>query len=331
MKFNKVFSDRLRHCYALLHLKNECKDYIVVASEEDDACYAYDLNNHYQRTTVWEHVGGTMTAVQIPGTLNFLATQRFYPGFNSKSCRIVKETFNGLDWDQQVIGDFPYVHRFDIVPNAENTGYWFIGCSIANSKTDTDDWSDPGKIWVGKYDDKKNTITCLRALDQRITKNHGYRRMNGYSYITGVEGIFKLVFPDENNDWQLIKVSDRETSDIYEADINNDGCPEYLTIEGFHGPSLRISDSNFKTISVQKNLTPFGHAIWGGNLAGKNCFIFGWRDGDRNLEILSEDFKAQLIDTDVGPSNVLVYSKQGHQYILSANREISEVAVYEVE
>lgn len=94
-----------------------------------------------------------MTLVRIPGTMNFLATQRFYPGFNSARCRIVKETFNGNGWDQSIVGDFPYVHRFDIIPH-EN-GLWFVGCSIANSKKNTDDWTDPGKVLVGNYNDNK--------------------------------------------------------------------------------------------------------------------------------------------------------------------------------
>ncbi len=94
--------------------------------------YAYDLNNNYKRITVWPDIGGTMTMVPIPGTLNFVATQRFYPGFNSSQCRIVKEIFNGTNWDQTVVGDFPYIHRFDLI--SHDGGLWFVGCSIANSK-----------------------------------------------------------------------------------------------------------------------------------------------------------------------------------------------------
>lgn len=331
MNFKKIFTDQLDHCYAIMRVKEQGRDFLIVASEENQPCYAYDLDNKFARTTVWPDVGGTMTMVSLPGTLNFLATQRFYPGFNSAKCRIVKEIWNGHDWDQKVIGAFPYVHRFDIVPKESGQGYWFIGCSIANSKKNTDDWSDPGKIWVGEYDEKQEKITNQRALNVRITKNHGYKRMAGYSLITGVEGIFKLTWPTASSDWKLEQLSSNETSDIFSADINDDGKKEYLTIEGFHGPYLRISDHQFNTIARSEADTPFGHAIWGGKLGDKEYFVFGWRAGEQNLELIKNDhLDSQLIDQHVGPSNVTVYEKDGKQYLFAANREANEVAVYAI-
>lgn len=332
MKFSKIFKDQLDHCYAIMRMNAKGRDFLVVASEEAQPCYAYDLDNDFARTTVWSNVGGTMTMVQIPDTLNFLATQRFYPGFNSPNCRIVKETWNGKDWDQKIIGEFPYVHRFDIIPKQSGKGYWYVGCSIANSKKDVDDWSDPGKVWVGEYDDEQEKIINQHALDIRITKNHGYKRMNGYSFITGVEGIFKLNWPVDGKDWEIEQLTNYETSDIFSADVNQDGKNEYLTIEGFHGPYLRISDSDFNQISRSNAETPFGHAIWGGRIGNREYFIFGWRAGKQDLELITSDhLDSQLIDEKVGPSNVLVYEKNGRQYLFSANREVSEVAVYAID
>lgn len=330
MIFSKSFEDQLDHCYAVMRLHAKGRDFLVVASEENQPCYAYDLDNNYNRLTVWPDVGGTMTMVQIPGTLDFLATQRFYPGFNSNKCRIVKQVWNGTDWDQKVVGDFPYIHRFDLIPGG-NGKLLYVGCSIANSKKDTDDWSDPGKVWVGEYDALTDKIVNQRALDIRIHKNHGYKRMDGYSFITGVEGVFKLDWPTKGRDWKLTKLVDRETSDICAADINGDGLDEYLTIEGFHGPYIRIMDSKFKTLSQSGANTPFGHALWGGELFGRNYFIFGWRAGDMDLELITDDhLKSEMIDRHVGPSNVLVFKKADKTYILSANREANQVAVYEV-
>ena len=42
-------------------------------------------------------------------------------------------------------------------------------------------------------------------------------------------------------------------------------------------------------------------------------------------------FTADLLDSDVGPANVLHYTNNGEDYILSANREIDEIALYKVE
>lgn len=331
MKFTKVFSDQLDHCYAIMRLTDQTHDYVIVASEEKQPCYAYDLNNDYKRTTVWPDVGGTMTLVQIPGTLNFLATQRFYPGFNSAACRIVKETFNGTDWDQTIVGDFPYVHRFDIIQH--DGGLRFIGCSIANSKKNTDDWSDPGKVWVGDYDDNAETVNNLHALDFTLTKNHGYKNMNGYSLITGVQGVYRVDYPTTNEDWKLTRLVSEETSDIATADVNGDGKDEYFTIEGFHGPYTRIYDNQFNTLYKSEAVSPFGHAIWGGLIGSKNYFVFGYRDGKQDLEVISFDnnkINIQLVDKQVGPSNATVYEKDGTQYLLSANRESDEVAIYKI-
>lgn len=331
MDFKKIFKDKLDYCYAIMRMNALGRDFIVVASEENQPCYAYDLDNDFARTTVWPDVGGTMTMVHLPGTLNFLATQRFYPGFNSATCRIVKEVWNGQGWDQVIVGAFPYVHRFDVIKKKDGQGYWFIGCSIANSKKNTDDWSDPGKVWVGEYDDDQERVINQHALDIRITKNHGYKRMDGYSFITGVEGIFKLVWPTGQHDWQLERLSTNETSDIYSTDINADGQTEYLTIEGFHGPYLRVSDSHFNTICRSQADTPFGHAIWGGQIGDRNYFIFGWRAGKQDLELITSDqLDSQIIDKQVGPSNVTVYEKNGQQYLLSANREANQVAIYAI-
>ncbi len=73
MKFTKTFSDTLDHCYAIMRLTDDDHDYIIVASEENQPCYAYDLNDNFKRITVWPDVGGTMTLVRIPGTMNFFS------------------------------------------------------------------------------------------------------------------------------------------------------------------------------------------------------------------------------------------------------------------
>lgn len=331
MDFKKIFSDKLDHCYAITRLTDETNDYIVVASEEDQPCYAYNLNDHYKRTTVWPDVGGTMTLVQIPGTMNFLATQRFYPGFNSAKCRIVKETFNGSGWDQSIVGDFPYIHRFDLIAHVDQI--WFIGCSIANSKKNTEDWTDPGKVFVGNYDDNKEEVANLHALDVRLTKNHGYKNMKGYSLITSADGVYRLDYPTSSSDWLMTPLVDRETSDIAAADINDDGSPEYLAIEGFHGPYIRIYDNDFNTLYMSGPDSPFGHAIWGGNIGDHQYFVFGYRGGNQNLELISlkdGNLVAKVIDRQVGPSNATIFNKDNQTYLLSANRESNEVAVYHI-
>ena len=70
---------------------------------------------------------------------------------------------------------------------------------------------------------------------------------------------------------------------------------------------------------------------------GVNGVLIGHRKGERNLlffrctDAEKLTFTADLLDSDVGPANVLHYTNNGEDYILSANREIDEIALYKVE
>jgi hypothetical protein len=334
MRYKKIFRDSLQHCYAVMHLKQQDRDFLVVASEEDAPCYAYDLADGLRRQEVWRDVGGTMTMVQVPGTLDFLAIQRFYPGFRAEGCRLVLERFDGTGWEQSIVAQMPYVHRFDIVPRGEAGKYWYIACSVAGTKASPDDWSNPGRVFVGTYDHRQGQFTAVRALKQMLTKNHGYYRADGqHSFVAAAEGIYRLSFPGPKRDWGLEKVSGRESSDIVACDINADGQEEYMAIEGFHGHYLRFYDNAFRTMCVAEVARPFGHALWGGKIYGQPCFIFGYRAGDQELlEITYKDgqFRPKTIDRGVGTSNVLVYEREGRFYLLAAHREIDEIALYEI-
>ena len=159
MNSKTILSDPLDACYAVARLTDSANDYLLVASETENACLAYDVNRDFARTVVWSEVGGTMSIIQVPGTLDFLATQRFYPGFDAKDCRIVHGQFEGEGkWTITEVGAFPYLHRFDLVDN-ERGAILFIGCTIANSKQFVEDWSDDGKIFVGHFDKQVRQLT----------------------------------------------------------------------------------------------------------------------------------------------------------------------------
>lgn len=218
MKINKLLSDRLEACYSVCRLQNQDYDFLLVASEVDQACFAYDLNSDLAKIVVWEDVGGTMSIIPIPGTMDFLATQKFYPGFKAKDCQVVYESFQGDHWDICNAFDFPYLHRFDLIKGKENQLY-FIGCTIANSKAYTEDWSDKGRIFVARFNTQNHTLEGLQQLPQTLLKNHGYYAIQdeGYSLITSVEGVFKLTYPEfsTTGDWQLERLFDEETSDAH--------------------------------------------------------------------------------------------------------------------
>lgn len=65
--------------------------------------------------------------------------------------------------------------------------------------------------------------------------------------------------------------------------------------------------------------------------------MIGHRKGERDLLLFTCDdsekltFQAEILDHDVGPANVMHYEKDGKDYVLSANREINEIALYQLE
>lgn len=333
MEYSKCFSAELKACYALLRLQNGAHDFILVASELNEPCYAYDLNNQFNRIVVWPETGGTMTMVQIPGSLDFLATQKFYPGFNAAACQIVKGSFNGSNWDIECIQELPYLHRFSLLQ--KNETLHFVGCTIAKSKKGIEDWSDSGEIIVGQYDPLANQFSQLNALDKRITKNHGFHfdEESQLIYISGKEGVFCLQLTDAD-DWCLRQLFDQETSDVFNTDINQDGKDEFISIQGFHGPRVTIYNDTFSELIYQnQELTPFGHAIWGGSLYRKNYFIFGNREGKQNLVLLgmeNGEIYQEIIDYHVGSSNIIVMEKDELFYLASANNSKDEFALYEI-
>lgn len=338
MDFTKILEDRLESCYAVARLYQEGQDYLLVASEVENACFAYDVNNRFSKSLVWSEVGGTMSIIQVPGSMDFLATQRFYPGFDAKDCRIVHGHFLGDgQWRVEEVMTFPYLHRFDLIP-AQSGEILFVGCTIANSKAFVEDWSDDGKIFVGRFDKASRSIAGIRSLPLRLKKNHGYYRPEGgsYSLITGVEGIFRLDFPNhsETGDWILTQLFEEETSDIVQLDLDGDGQLENALIQGFHGDRFRILTEDFtQEIYAYKEPTPFGHAIWAGRLLGQDFLIFGYRDGQKDLLALNVKdgaYREILIEAGVASSNCLAFEKNGKAYLFSANNGSHEVGLYQL-
>ena len=337
MNVKKVFSDELPSCYAVNRIQKDDKDYLLVASEVENSCLAYDVNDNFSKKVVWDTVGGTMSIIQVPGTLDFLATQKFYPGFNSKECQIVYGKYKDEKWEVKKIADFPYLHRFDLIKQKDGK-ILFVGCTIANSKKFVEDWSDKGKIFVGEFDLDSAELTNLKELPLRLLKNHGYYEVQkeGYSLITAVEGIVKLTYPEysDTEDWRLDVIFGEETSDVVQVDFDGDFQKENVIIQGFHGDTLRVFNEDFsKELYKYPEPTEFGHAIWGGKLFGKNVFLYGFRSGKADLSLFSYEngkFVQNIIEEKCASSNAIAFEKTGKAYVFSANNGNHKVTLYEI-
>ncbi|MDR2904008.1 MAG: hypothetical protein LBU77_05830 [Clostridiales bacterium] len=311
----------------------------IAASEGQNGCVAYHADS-FEKQIIWDARGGTMNVIPLPDRDGeFIATQGFYPTFAAQESRIVYGKFENGQWNEQPIMTIPYLHRFDIFKL--NGALYFIGATLCTSKKNQDDWSDPGKVYVGKLHKNIAEPFELTTVLEGITKNHGFcaaiwHKKRAY-IVTGVEGAFVIYLPENNEGFTCEKILDHEISDIAVADIDGDGMDEIATLEPFHGNKGVI----YKNIAgswqqIYACNLAFAHVVWGGSILNKPSFIIGERKGDTKLlciqakEHAAEALEVTLIDHTGGTSNIAVVHHHDKDVILAANREIGETAIYEL-
>ena len=340
MKIEKKFLTDLHRCYATSSTVIDGDRKILIATEGEGPCFMYE-GNDFKQSTVWDGPGGTMSIIPIPGKNgDFLAIQRFLPTFQSEDAEIVWGRYENGKWEIKTLFKLPYLHRFDILE--ANGKLYFLGAVLCNSKQFKEDWSDPGKIYVGEIPEDLNKPIELKVIKEGLTKNHGYCRAyhNGkmVGLVTSQEGVFRVTPPEsDNEEWAIEKIMDRPTSDVAVVDIDEDGEDELVTIEEFHGKHFRINKKygdEYKIIYEYPKKMDFGHVVWGGKLRGVPTIIGGYRRCDKDLFYIQctdkekLEFETVVIESGVGPSNVAVLNEDDKDIIISANRELGQAALY---
>lgn len=345
MKLKKIKTHALEKCYAIAPLTYQGKQHILVAAEKVNPCLLFDLYGNLEET-IWEGPGGTMSMVQVPGSDGvFLATQKFYSPNDAKEAGIVLVSPRGLnDWNVRTIARLPFVHRFDIL--TRNGVHYLIACTLKSGHEHKDDWSMPGQIFacelpdhLDEYNGEK--LLRLECIKGGLFKNHGYCRqedeMGMYALTASENGIFRVTPPDEkHNEWSVVRLTKDPASDLAAVDFDGDGQAELIAIAPFHGDEIKIyhlSDGSYETVYQYGNPAEFGHAIWAGELYGRPAAIIGCRKGNREILGFTYDngYHAKVLETEAGAANVLCYMREGVECLAAANREIDEIAFYELE
>ena len=340
MKIQKQVLTSLPSCYSCNSLDLNGRPHILLASEGENPCLAWSAPDYKESHVIWEKPGGTMSIVPIPGTNGeFLAVQKFFRMFDWEEAKVVHvRPLAAGGYEVTDILALPYVHRFDLLTVGDR--HYFIACTLAGTKATKDDWSSPGKIWVGEYTGVGPMK--ISVLKEGLTKNHGYSRLvqNGVmrGLVTCEEGAFEVTPPQTpGGQWQVEQFMDWPISDISAIDIDGDGELEFATIEDFHGPYFRIYkkiDGVFKKVFEHPEVTEFYHVVVGATLAGEPVFIGGCRRGKQQLFYVRATQKtplkleAVLIEAGVGPSNACVVHEKDRDIIVVANRETDEAALY---
>ena len=346
MKATKKVIGELEKCYSLAMLHYQGKDHFLCAAEKVNNCYLISLDGEIEET-VWEGPGGVMTMVQVPGTDGqFLATRKFYSPNDSKEASIVVVTPRGKnDWEVRTLVDLPFVHRFGIL-QAGGKNY-IIACALKSDHEYKDDWRFPGKVFVaelpddlsGYNDDNQLELTMLK---DNMLKNHGYylheEKDGSTSAVVSCDnGVFQF-FPPKTagGEWEVKELTSDAASDALLMDLNGDGVEELCALAPFHGDTINIyeqKDGKFEVAYTYPKKLEFLHAIFGGQVNGENTFIIGHRKGERYLLAFTyKDGKyvADKLDEGCGAANVLHYVHDGKEILIGANREINEIAMYEL-
>lgn len=338
MEVRKTVLGEIDKCYATCLLKTKDGLLSIGCSEGASSAYAFFGE---KKTVVWDEIGGTMNFVQIPGRENeFLATRRFTPVFQAADCDLNYVCFSNNEWTVTPVMKFPYLHRFDCFE--KNGELYFIGATLCETKAFQQDWSTRGSVYVGKLHKNLSDGFSVKKIYSGITKNHGLwheRDFNGKEcfIVSGVQGAFALFVPSDplSDDWEVSRLIDEEVSDVAVCDINGDGRPEIAAILPFHGNKCRIykTDADGKyTMDFEYDID-FGHVLWGGCIAGTKGFLLGYRRKDMRIYFISyrnNVYFMDMIDENVGPSQVSVVNDGDTTYALFANRQINQLALYEL-
>jgi len=342
MKIEKKFLVAQNRCYAVTGLDIAGVKTILVATEGEGACYAFDGPEYDRRRTVWEGPGGTMSMIPIPGRGGeFLAIQKFFKLFQWDEAIIVwvKPQADGSFASRQIL-KLPYIHRFDLFEVGGRVH--FLGCTLAESKETRDDWSKPGKIYVGELGKDWDEPLRLEVLRDGLFRNHGYCRSvwkgREAGLVSSDEGAFALVPPGAaGGGWTIERFMDWPISDIALCDIDGCGEMEVATIEPWHGDLFRVykkEGDSYRLAYEHPEKSEFYHVVASSRLRGIPAFIGGCRRGSQHLFYLRLRSKAPLsleavvIEEGAGPSNVAVLNEPDRDIIISANREKGEAALY---
>jgi len=339
VKFTKRHLGTIPSCYATTYLEREDGGSFVFASDAYGPCFSFDCRE-FARETVWEAPGGTMSIVPIPQDGgDFLAIQKFNPGFDAAGAEVVLAHKGQDGWSVRTLFTLPYVHRFDIL---ERGGIrYLLCCTLCTTKRSPEDWSSPGKLYAAKFPEDLSKPLALTVIADGMSRNHGYCRVvrDTYSFaITSCDqGAFEILPPEqEGGAWSVRKILDGRISDIALCDIDGDGSEELAAIEPFHGTEFvvyRKVAGDYTPIYRYPKELPFCHVVWGGTLRDKPVFLMGNRGGARGLYLLYWEegtVVTKIIEQGLGPSNIAVHHGKEEDLVAVANHEAGEAALFAV-
>ncbi len=343
MRISKRTLAAIEMPYAVEALSLGGRTHFLAATQSHGPCLLFSPPD-WRASVVWEGPGGAMRMAPVPGRDGaFLAVEGFFPIFQSDGAGIVYAEAGASPaepWHVRRVLDLPFVHRIATVYVGAEP--YLVASTLCGGKAFRDDWSQPGAVYAGPIPPDATGNWALQPILTGITKNHGLHvtRANGHQavLIAGHEGVFRLQAPVAPGEpWPSERLIDRETSDVFAADLDEDGTAELLAIEPFHGDTMAIYREQRETWErVLSMPATDGHAIWSGSLLGAPAVVVGSRGGNKELALLRPQngdlgaMERRVIDAGTGPIQVAVAHERERELILSANDGTGDIALYEL-
>ena len=340
MNISKKKLDDIKRCYATSSIFYEDKIHLIFSSEDPNViCESFSGDDFGVKEEIWKEPGGCMSIIPIPGReKEFLAIQEFYLKVTPSLAKLVWVKKGEKAWKIKDVLKLPYLHRFDLYKVDDSI--YFIGATIATSKEHKEDWTVPGRIYVGKLPENLEDGIKVEILKDGLYRNHGYygdidENGNPCGYFGCDNGIYKVYPPlNRNSDWKIEKILDGVIGEISVIDIDNDGEKEIMTIEPFHGNQIYIYKKNngdWRRVYKYDKEIDFAHSLIAGTLRGIPTFIAGVRREDAELfyvQFKDGKFVTEIIEKGVGPANLSLVNEKHRDLILSANHTANEASVY---
>ena len=309
--------------------------YVGAGPEKEGVVKLYDMNSG-----AIEHIepvpGGTMNLFPVPGKDNTLiSVMGLFPPFIGFEAGIHIHKKKGASWETERVLHIPFAHRCDIL-TINGVNYLFSAC-VSKYKKNIEDWSESGQLYVT---DLSKKVWEKELVIGDLWKNHGMLKCSPETFtpfqsktahdilfISGVEGIFAIFWTEEG--FKTERIFDNEVSEF--AFITLNGTLHIASIEPFHGNNFNIYRFDNHWHKVFDSPLEFGHGLSAGYLQGKPSVAVGNRRGTMALELVQYEngqFTKHILEEDVAPTQTKFFTHKGVEYLLSANQNKNEVAIY---
>lgn len=341
----KQVIDHINKCYSVNALNIKGETMLLFAGEGDGSLSIYSGNDFGDKTVIWneeEKLGGTMTiCVAEDKEGYFFASTGFFTMIQSETSSIYLIRYQNGNYKKVKVCDIPYLHRFDVITVGERR--YLIACTIHSGKSSPEDWENPGKILTAEipFDLDGDVSVEPIVLKEGLTQNHGFNRIyeNGQIKIlvAARNGVFKVTPPESaGKDWRIDQLFSFPASDVCAYDLDGDGELEYGIISPFHGNCFcvyKLMDGKAVKLYEHEKKLDFYHAIYADKYYGKACFVIGARKEEMDLYFVWYDAaekkcKTETIEVGAGSSNVRIIHASKGDFIISANRQKDEAAIY---